>query len=335
MSFKFVFRVILLSWTAAAGAGHAADMPRLPRSVFDVIPPEARVTGGRGSMSVQQPACRIGNTADLRRRIVNIAIQEWAFFGFHTMDAAGGKASVLPAVITPSSVSADLSPADAQEQMAEIQTAQAGSKDLTIAGYWSATPDGAALIAQQNAAWNAIGRRPTYWVQPWSAAFMSWVMCEAGLGNPLQFHRSIAHREYVDQGIRTSDGQEIYSAYTAYNPGARRIEPGDLLCTSWGNTNYHDVTDRRRAMGSYASTHCDVAVKVTTDRVAVIGGNVMLTVMMSILPLTQDGGVFPHAVNEPRSEGARPIFAHLKLRATPIEANALDNSPTVKALKGK
>jgi len=327
--FPFVLLLTLLD------AVPASAMPRLPRDVFDVIPSETRVTGGRGDMTVKQTACRIGNTADLRRRIVNIAIQEWAFFGFHTMNAAGGSALVLPAVIAPDLVSADLSPADAQQKMIEIETAQAGSKDFSVAGYWSATPDGPAVIAQQNAAWNAAGRRPTYWVQPWSAAFMSWVMCEAGLGNPLQFHRSIAHREYVDQGIRTSDGEEIYSAYTAYDPGARRIEPGDLLCTSWGNADYHDVTDRRRAMGSYASTHCDVAVKVTMNRVAVIGGNVMLTVMMSILPLTQDGGAFPHAVSEPKSEGARPIFAHLKLRATPIEANALDNSPTVKALGKK
>jgi hypothetical protein len=191
------------------------------------------------------------------------------------------------------------------------------------------------VIAQQNAAWNAAGGRVVYWVQPWSAAFMSWVMCEAGLGNPLQFHRSIAHRDYVDQGIRTSDGQEIYSAYTAYNPGERRIEPGDLLCTSWGNADYHDLADRRRAMGSYGSTHCDVVVKITTDRVAVIGGNLMLTVMMGILPLTQTAGTFPHPLNEPKSEGGRPIFAHLKMRATPIESNALDQSPTVKALQEK
>jgi hypothetical protein len=333
MRFKLVFGVILLSCMAATT--YAADMPRLPRSVFDVIPSENRVTGWRGSMSVRQPNCRIGNTADLRRRIVNIAIQEWAFFGFHTMDASGGYARVLPAVITPQLTSADLSPVDAHQKMIEIETTRVGNKDLTIAGYWSATPDGAAVLAQQNAAWNAVGGRPTYWVQPWSAAFMSWVMCEGGLGNPLQFQRSIAHRDYVDQGIRTSDGQEIYGAYTAYNPGARRIEPGDLLCTSWGNTNYHDVNDRRMAMGGYASTHCDIVVKVTKDRVAMIGGNVMLTVMMAILPLTQDAGMFPHPTNEPMSEGARPIFVHLKLRATPIEANALDNSPTVKALKGK
>ena len=334
MSLKSVFGVILLSLTAV-GAVRAADMPRLPSTIFDVIPPETRVKGERGTMTVEQPACRIGDTADLRRRIVNVAVQEWAFFGFHIMDASGGTANILPQAIVPAFVPADLSPADSQQKMIQIWAAQAGSKDRTIAGYWSAAPDGAAVIAQQNAAWNAAGGRPVYWVQPWSAAFMSWVMCEAGLGNPLQFHRSIAHREYVDQGIRTSDGQEIYSAYTAYNPGQRRIEPGDLLCTSWGNANYHDLTDRRRQMGSYASTHCDVVVKITTDRVAVIGGNLLLTVMMSILPLTQSADAFPHPINEPQSEGGRPIFAHLKMRAMPIESNALDQSPTVKALQGK
>ncbi len=32
--------------------------------------------------------------------------------------------------------------------------------------------------------------------------------------------------------------------------------------------------------------------------------------------------------------GGRVVFAHLKLRADPIEADALDNSPTIKALGG-
>jgi hypothetical protein len=33
-----------------------------------------------------------------------------------------------------------------------------------------------------------------------------------------------------------------------------------------------------------------------------------------------------------REEDSRPIFAHLKLRADSIDANALDTSPTIKAL---
>ena len=31
-------------------------------------------------------------------------------------------------------------------------------------------------------------------------------------------------------------------------------------------------------------------------------------------------------------DGARTVFAHLKLRADRVELNALDNSPTVRAL---
>src|SRR5690348_15825463 len=109
MSLKSVFGVILLSLAAIAGV-RAADMPRLPSTAFDVIPPETRVKGERGAMTVEQPACRIGNTADLRRRIVNVAVQEWAFFGFHTMDASGGTASILPQAVVPALVPANLSP---------------------------------------------------------------------------------------------------------------------------------------------------------------------------------------------------------------------------------
>ena len=37
-------------------------------------------------------------------------------------------------------------------------------------------------------------------------------------------------------------------------------------------------------------------------------------------------------VDQSMIPGGRTVFAHLKLRADPIEADALDNSPTIKAL---
>ena len=37
-------------------------------------------------------------------------------------------------------------------------------------------------------------------------------------------------------------------------------------------------------------------------------------------------------VDQSMIPGGRVVFAHLKLRADPIEADALDNSPTIKAL---
>src|SRR5688500_17410843 len=69
----------------AAARDTSAQQPgfaRLPADVLDVVPPSARVRGLPGAMIVQPRACRTFPTADTRRRIVDVAVQEWGFFGF-------------------------------------------------------------------------------------------------------------------------------------------------------------------------------------------------------------------------------------------------------------
>jgi Uncharacterized protein conserved in bacteria (DUF2272) len=321
MSFKSVFCVTLLSSMLAAGAASAASTPRLPPSVLDVIPPPDRVEGPRGDMEVKEARCRVGPTADARRRIVDIAVQEWAFFGSRTVDVSGTQFNALPQGV------------NVAEQGGEAVAPVDPAMDTTIAGYWTATPDGQSVLDKQNAAWYAAGGQPTRWVLPWSAAFVSWVMCEVGLGDMRQFKRTIAHREYIDQAIRVHDGQELYGAYNAYDPGERPIEPGDLLCDvlTTARYQYHTVADRRRDMGSYAPAHCDIVVKMAADRILVIGGNILGAVTLAIWPTERAPAGFLRPTAAIQYDGVRNVFAHLKLRANPIEANAMDNSPTVKA----
>ncbi len=314
----------------------ARAMPRLPRSVFDVIPPSDRVSGTRGNMVVYQPACRIGPTNQARRRVVDVAVQEWAFFGFQTIDASHVEDRALPGGLVPDTLNPKLPVPHIAREALRLGAFEADpGLDATIAGYWSSTPDGASVIAEQNEAWSAPGGVVVNWIQPWSAAFISWVMCEAGLGDMAQFQRSIAHREYIDQAIRARDGEAPQAAYVAYDAGDQPIEPGDLLCNSRDRTDYRGVADRRRDLGFYAPTHCDVVVKVTRDRVLTIGGNVLQSVSLTILPMTRDHARYARPVANFDIEGARTVFAHLKLRATSIELNALDHSPTVKALNAK
>ena len=82
-------------------------------------------------------------------------------------------------------------------------------------------------------------------------------------------------------------------------------------------------------MGDGARTHCDVVVGLDTarQRILAIGGNVRSTVGLKLLPAASDEGI-----------GLRPAggtgspFAHLSLRAEPIAGDALDSSPTMRAL---
>jgi hypothetical protein len=320
----------------AADIAAAQDvLPRLPRAAFDVIAPSERVMGSRGDMVVWQTLCRNAPTSWARRRIVDVAVQEWAFFGMQTIDATRIEERVLPAGLVPDAVNPKLPAPRIERQFARLGTPESNDElDSTIAGYWSSTPDGARVLRQQNAAWSAPGGNSVGWLQPWSAAFISWVMCEAGLGEMAQFQRSIAHRDYIDQAIRARDGMDEDAAYVAYDAGEAQIEPGDLLCNARASAEYRMLADRRRDVGRFAPTHCDIVVKVdeSASRILVIGGNVVQSVSLTILPLRREGEGYARPVDESVIDGARTVFAHLKLRADRVEPNALDNSPTIRAL---
>src|SRR5690606_40999710 len=56
-------------------------LERLPTEQLAVTPPSARVTGEPGNMRIIERSCQALPTADMRQRIVDIAVQEWAYFG--------------------------------------------------------------------------------------------------------------------------------------------------------------------------------------------------------------------------------------------------------------
>lgn len=320
---------------AALFALPAQAQTRLPPDVFDVIPPETRVAGRPGDMYVVQRQCRRGPTSWARRRIVDVAVQEWAVFGFQTVDARAVDARRLPDGVVPDAVN-PLRPAPrAARHMLRFGSWEDERRlYATVAGYWSATPDGEEIITRQNHQWEAT-EGEVNWVEPWSAAFISWVMCEAGLGDPAQFRRDIAHRVYIDQAIRARDGEAEGAAYIAFDPGEAEIAPGDLICNARGGVAYRTIADRRADMGRTVGTHCDIVVRVADDRINVIGGNVINGVTLTLLPMTRDEGApFARPLSVDDMDGARTIFAHLKLQADPVEPEAMDNSPTIRALSG-
>lgn len=311
--------------TLVAGQASAQSVDRLPRGAFDVIPPSERVSGGRGQMAIIQSGCRVGPTNWARRRIVDIAAQEWGVFGFQTFDATVTEDRLLPPGVVSDAVNPPLEAPRAMRLNRRFGVWESDRRmDAAIAGYWSATPDGDDVVARQNQQWRDSDGE-TSWVEPWSAAFISWVMCEAGLGDESQFRRSIAHWVYVDQAIEAADGEVPAAAYEAHEVGEVAIAPGDLICNARASTRYRTLADRRVDLGRQAPLHCDIIVRVDADArtMAVIGGNVVNGVSLTVAPLAAGEGPL-------RPTGA--YFAHLSLRADPVEPLALDGSPTIRAL---
>ena len=288
----------------------------------------------QGAMTIQALPCRALPVAETRRRIVNVAVQEWAYFGFFTADATHVERRYLPPGIVPDAVNPEL-PAPRVGRQYRLGTYEDSDRVAAdIAGYWAATPEGAPILAAQNQAWKGPGGDDVTWQEPWSAAFISWVMCEGGLGTTANFNRSIAHRAYIDQAIKARDGTAPNAAYVAYDAGEAAISPGDMLCNGQ-RQNYRTIADRRRDLGDGARTHCDIVVKVDEagKRFFVIGGNSSRSVTMQILPGIREPGKQFRAMDGTQLRGLRTNFAHLKHRAPPIEANALDNTPTIRQLR--
>ncbi len=284
---------------------------RLPTEVFDVQAPSQRIAGSPGEMRYAMQDCRALSPADLRRRIVNVATQEWAYFGYSVLDLVPTRES-----------NPDYQRRPWRRTM--IDPREAVRVADSIAGYWSSTPDSAWILERQNQYWDSRGPG-SRWRNPWSAAFISWVMCESGLGDPRAFRRAIAHHSYIDQAIMARDDNESMAAYVAFDPGEQAIEPGDMLCRG-SRPSYQNIEARRRQLGEGARSHCDIVVKLDApnDRIMLIGGNVRSWVRLKLLPasINDKGHLAPVPYN------GRRIFAHLKLQADSTADDLFASSPT-------
>lgn len=125
--------------------------------------------------------------------------------------------------------------------------------------------------------------------QPWSAAFVSYVMAKAGVPG---FHPSASHFDYVRDAYLHPDE----SAFQYLDPASARPTAGDLLCyvripsRSYG---YEGLASAITAgNGSLLPMHCDIVVAANPDNDGLaysIGGNVQQGVTMRLLHLNRSG----------------------------------------------
>lgn len=311
--------VIAVTLGAASAAQAQFHSDRLSSDHLSVMAPSARVNGAPGDMRIVETSCPSLPMADARRRILNIAVQEWGFFGFNVLDQT------------------NLEESDSRDRSrrrgSRLSPEESARVADSIAGYWSITSDGDWILRRQNAVWKGFSGVTARWRDPWSAAFISWVMCEGGFGELSQFRRAIAHHSYIDQAIEARDDGRSKAAYVAHDVGELPLEPGDLVCSA-RRAAYRSIADRAKKIGDGIRSHCDIVMKVdeSKDRILVIGGNVRGAVRLKLLAATFDRGSGPEPLVRSVGRGRRTIFAHLKLRADSIEADAFENSPTMRAL---
>ncbi len=111
--------------------------------------------------------------------------------------------------------------------------------------------------------------------EPWSAAFMSWVMRRAGLGK--RFTYSEWHAHYIRRAMRARRDRNEDEVFWAYRLSERAPRVGDLVCYA-----RQDDVDFDHQKDTYKS-HTDLVVDVRPGEIDVIGGNVLDSVSLKTL----------------------------------------------------
>jgi hypothetical protein len=202
--------------------------------------------------------------AEARARLLRLLDGEWREWGARMLDA-----STVPV-------------SDEQQGPLAEQDPAAFTKVLA---YWSAV-DWADEIARNKRAFTlgeatactrselAGGGRSTLWgCQPWSAAFIAFVLRATGI-DTAEFLPAAAHWQYVDALILQGDRWGGRATFLAREIEDYAPAPGDLVCADRSRRPLASLAARRAEMGMGRPMHCDIVAEALPGEIVVIGGNV-------------------------------------------------------------
>ncbi len=129
-----------------------------------------------------------------------------------------------------------------------------------LQGYWSQVGLNVSVSQCQDTKWQSN--------HPWSAAFVSWVMGQAGAGP--SFRYDALHMIYVYAAKQNVTNKDHDNPFWLCDVSNALPEPGDLICRNRGSSNYTYETIQPKG-----PSHCDIVVEVdySNNRMSVIGGN--------------------------------------------------------------
>ena len=168
------------------------------------------------------------------------------------------------------------------------------NESIPHVGLWE--DDDAGRISRVGLYWQAVGKpglSGRHCQEPWSAAFMSWLMQSAGVPE-YQFPPAAAHWVYLSDIIDWSASPGRYFVPRAI--GAYRPQPGDVICASKEISRASAMAGQLPPWAlSNARMHCDLVVKADGRALEAIGGNVRNAVSRSVLELDGNGHLQPVA----------------------------------------
>jgi hypothetical protein len=103
--------------------------------------------------------------------------------------------------------------------------------------------------------------------QPWSAAFISWIVRRSG-PEYADFRFAAAHSRYINHAITRREASSA-APFWGFRLNEHKVALGDLVC-QWRTSP--QTYDGARVSDSFFS-HCDVVVEVASGSVRALGGN--------------------------------------------------------------
>ncbi len=174
----------------------------------------------------------------------------------------------------------------------QVVVLQGSQESIPNVGIWE--DDDASRSQRVNLYWRAVGKSGLYGrdcQQPWSAAFVSWVMQNAGVPTS-QFSPTAAHWVYLAGIVDAASSSGRYFVprrIIDYSP-----REGDIICASRGGSHPGTSSGYAYPEGLRgANTHCDIVVRKEGQTLEAVGGNVRNSVSKTILQLDANGHLQP------------------------------------------
>ena len=198
-----------------------------------------------GACAAQPPARPPVDPALVKGNILRLADAEWNAFGGQTISYDNGRERIDPV------------------------------------GVWEDERRGSPRIGQY---WRTAGEDWSGYDcdKPWSAAFISWLMLEAGVPAQL-FPPSGLHSDYL-RAIADTEGDPT-ARFVLRDAKLFRPRPGDLICATRAGASipaYNQIPDG-------TTMHCDLVVFNDGQTLESIGGNVRNSVSKTVRQLGPDG----------------------------------------------
>jgi hypothetical protein len=169
-----------------------------------------------------------------------------------------------------------------------------------VLAYWRAVPDDEGIIRRNRGLLPlALTGQPDgeklFREQPWSAAFISYVMLRAGVDHR-EFPPAPSHATYVDAIIKDAAEFPAEAPFMPRGPADYAPQPGDLVCMGRGaGPHLTHWRERLAETGRFRAMHCDIVVAVHPGWVEITGGNIADAVTRRRFPADERGVMLPIA----------------------------------------